>query len=75
MRVCAAYIEGIHENSFRCGDMAKIINVKMVEPDNGEARLCFEVVYDDHVLTWIPLSDALNPELYEITDEMSLLGR
>ena len=70
MRVKTAYIEPLNENCFRVGEIAKIIGTKMVEPDlDATARLCFEVVYDDHVVDWIPLSEALNPDLYSITAE------
>lgn len=55
------FLVGIHRNSFRAGEPAEIIGLKMCQPSEmAEPRLCYEVEFGDGVIDYVPLSDNLN---------------
>jgi len=58
MKVVDAGFTGTHRYSFRVGEKARIVGVKMVQPDEGgDWRTCFEVEYFDGKRDYVPLWD------------------
>jgi hypothetical protein len=58
-----AYIIGTHPYTFRCGKPALITGVKNVWSETMEPRVCYEIVFPDGVIDYVPMS-AMND--YEI---------
>ena len=56
-------IRGTHAYSFRTGEWAKILTVKIVMLENGEARAVFQCIYDDGTVDYIAMLDSDNYEL------------
>jgi hypothetical protein len=66
MHTFPAHIRWTCLAGFRNYKWAEIIGVKMVRPAGLPSRLCFEVVYPDGFVDYIPVSDSEN---YEIAQE------
>ena len=60
MRVEQAYIIGQHGFSFKPGEKALIVGVKIVTPIGKKARVCYEALFDDGTIDCIPVSDFEN---------------
>jgi hypothetical protein len=54
-----AYYKGNHRYSFRGGEAAEIIGVRMVATKYGE-RACFMLLYYDGFIDYAPLEDIRN---------------
>jgi len=55
-------IRGNHRYSFRSGEWAEVIAVKMITPEGSDPRACFECLYEDGFIDYIPVSDNKNYE-------------
>ena len=67
MKIEKAFLIGQHLHSFRVGERSEIIGVKIIQPDSIlEDRLCFEVLFDDGAIDFIPVS-SYNNEHYLLT--------
>ena len=66
MKIEKAFLIGQHPYSFRAGERAEIIGTKIVQPEKLEARLCFEVLFDDGTIDFIPVL-SYNNEQYLLT--------
>ena len=60
---CDARIRGTHAHSFRSGEWAKIMTVKMCAPNGLVARPAFKCIYEDGRVDYIPVSDTENYEI------------
>ena len=50
------YIKALHPYAYRAGKTARIVSVVwMVPPGGQEARACFEVVYPDWKVDYVPV--------------------
>jgi len=47
MKTESAYVIGTHPYSFRKGEMAIILGLKIITPDEGPPRPCFHIMFDD----------------------------
>lgn len=65
-----AFIRGVHQYTFRCGQVAEITGVRIARPATkaGElkARPCFSIRFEDGVEDSVVISEAMNPEYWEI---------
>lgn len=62
-----ARIKGTNPYSFRTGEWANIIGVKIFTPEGCVPRACFECVYDDGVVDYVAISDLKNYVIEEDT--------
>ena len=60
MKTRQAYLVGAHRRSFRQGEAALIIGVKLIQPPNLIERPCYEILFDDGTFDFIPISDVNN---------------
>lgn len=73
MKVNDFFIVGVHRYTFRAGEIAQVIGVKMVTPSNGieyEPRLSYQIRFPDGIIDYVPFTDvdAGNWELVTIED-------
>jgi hypothetical protein len=62
------FLVGINRNSFRAGEPAEVIGLKMCQPSEmAEPRLCYEVEFGDGIIDYVPLSDNLNFDIISWT--------
>ena len=59
----AAKIKGTHHHSFRHGEWAHIIGVKICKIEGLEPRPCYQCLYDDGLVDYIAISDSPNYEI------------
>jgi hypothetical protein len=57
METDKAYYVGTHRYSFKSGDPAEIVGVKMVTPELEEQRLCYHIRWSDGCEDFVPVSD------------------
>ena len=60
MEYSTAFYIGTHDNSFRSGEPAKIMGVKILFGDRLEDRPCFELEYADGAIDYSPICDYEN---------------
>jgi len=63
MQLMAAKIRGTHKYSFRVGDWANIIGVKIGTPKGLEPRPCFLIEFADGQIDSIPIHDLENYQI------------
>lgn len=63
MTMKAAKIRGTHPYTFRCGEWANIIAVKIGTPGALESRPCFIIEFEDGEIDSIPVYDQENYEI------------
>jgi len=51
------FLVGKHPYSYRKGEKALILGVKMVTPEEAEPRVCFEIKFEDGAVDLVPLSE------------------
>ena len=64
-----AKIRGTHPHSFRSGEWADIIGVKVFAPQGLSLRVGYQCLYDDGFIDYIPISDASNYEIETVDDD------
>ena len=58
MEVKDVFITGVHPSTFRCGEVAKIIGLKMAKPNEKlQSRLAYQVEFKDGVVDYWPLEE------------------
>jgi len=67
LKVKRVKIKGTHRNSFRPDKWALITNIVMGYPEGLEKRLCYECLYEDGFIDYIPI-DITTPANYEIKE-------
>lgn len=67
MKIKKAFLIGNHRYSYRNNEECEIIGVKVVEPDGLKPRLCFEVLYNDGVIDFIPVISYID-KTYKLKD-------
>lgn len=60
MKIELAHLTGKHPNAFRVGEQSIIIGVKIITPFDKTARACFEILYKDGVVDYIPIEEVYN---------------
>lgn len=60
MKTENVYLTGVHRYSFRAGEPAKIIGIKMCTPEGLEPRLAYHIQYEDLLEDYIAVQDADN---------------
>lgn len=60
MRIEKAFYTGTNIHSFRQGEQAEILNIKMVTPDDLTPRACFHIRYEDGVEDYVLIRDQEN---------------
>ena len=68
MKKESVYLVGTHRYSFRAGEIAKIIGVKIVTPDNLKPRLCYHVEYADGVQDFVQIYNNCDFEIITQND-------
>lgn len=69
MKTEKAYIIGTHPYSFRSGEPAEIIGVKLVTPSSDiKCRLCYEIEFSDGFKDSIAVEDASNYTIVQFSD-------
>ena len=63
MKTTDAMIRGTHHYSFRSGEWAKIIEVKVCTPKDMIERVAFVCEYGDGAIDYIPIVDSPNYEI------------
>lgn len=61
------FLVGIHRYSFRAGEPAEIIGLKMATPDNMLPRLCYQIQFGDGAIDYVACSDSLNFDIISWT--------
>ncbi len=61
--MCDAMIRGTSPYSFRSGEWAHIVGVKMSTPHGLATRAVYQCLYYDGVTDYIPVSDTVNYEI------------
>ena len=59
-----AFYEGVHPDSFRSGERAEIIGVRMVRVHHS-FRPCFMLLYEGGIIDYVPIEDNENYVLGE----------
>lgn len=58
-------IKGIHPHTYRCGETAEIVGVRLVKPDDeSEWRLCYLILFEDGKTDFVPFSEPENYLIY-----------
>ncbi len=60
MKLEKLHIIGKHRYSFRKGEKALVVEVKMLYPDNLPPRPCFVSIFDDGKIDYVPVSEVSN---------------
>ena len=73
MKIEQAYLVGIHRYSFRCGEPAEILDVKITTPKGSSPRACYCVKHsdDDNTIDYVVVSAITD---YEIISESDVLS-
>lgn len=61
-----AYYLPKHPYSFRRGQPAEIIEVRIVTPSNGESRPCYKLKWPDGMIDYSPIYGEESSEVFEI---------
>lgn len=72
MKTEKAYLIGTHAYSFRSGEPAEIIGIKLVESAPGlkllKWRLCYEIEFSDGQRDYQPIKDESNYKIVKLSD-------
>lgn len=69
-----ARIRGIHHYSFRSGEWAEIIGVRVDTPEGLDARPAFLCRYEDGAFDHIPIIDSYNYEIEGVAVPITILA-
>jgi hypothetical protein len=75
MEIENMYLFGVHKYAFRCGTFSAIMGVKMCTPPNSTPRLCYQLMFPDSYVDYVPVSEveAGHYTVYTETDMNAIL--
>ena len=74
MKIERVYLIGVSINSFRYGDPAKILGIKMITLNGSTPRLCYHIEYEDDLEDYVPITE-VSEGIYKISTLLEIISQ